>query len=144
MPRISKATNAGGSGHKLNFKFEGHPETRFKGREYAVPAECPRGEIFALGKRLAACAADSRGGRIYTHFLRKKGLFGTAWIGEYSRSDLLVLQTFANSKFTAKGAPTRAYMRELVYIDKFEWDNAKWDAKWEAMTSEERREHLGV
>ena len=76
----------------LNFTFEGHPETTYK--------------------------------------------------GEYSRDDLLSLQTFVNKKFTAKGAPTRAFMRELVYNDNFEWDNGAWDRKWNAMSDEERREWL--
>lgn len=126
----------------LNFTFEGHPETAYKGREWNPPADCPRGEIFALSKRLQVCIADRRGGRIFEHFRRKKKLFQTAWIGEYTRDDLLSLQTFVNKKFTAKGAPTRAFMRELVYNDNFEWDNGAWDRKWNAMSDEERREWL--
>ena len=142
MPRIAKASNNSGTGHKLHFEFEGHPDSRLKAREYNVPPECPRHEIFVLQKRLAACAATKRGGRIYEHFRRNKGLFVTMWIGDYARADLLMLQRFANNNFTAKGAPTARYMRELVHIDKFEWDNDKWDAKWEAMTPEERGAYL--
>jgi len=142
MPRIAKATTASGTDHKLTFTFEGHPETRLKGREYKVPPECPKHEIFVLQTRLATCAASNRGGRIYEHVRRNSGLFITMWIGDYARADLLMLQKFANDNFTAKGAPTARYMRRLVDVEGFEWDNAKWAAKWDAMTAEERGTYL--
>lgn len=120
--------------HILSLQFVGHPDTHLKGREW---------DIRKLGRRLAQCTADKRGGRIWMHYIRVRGLFATAWLGDYSRDTLLNIQTLCNNKkFTRKGKPTRAFLRELVDTEGFQWDNAAWDRTWNSMSVAERAAHF--
>ena len=138
MPRTAAAD------HILRFEYRGHPNEHDKSREWNIPDGCPRDEIAALNKRLAQCTGDQRGARIWGHFAHKHGLFQTIWVGNFSRDTLLTLQSYLNKNFSATGKPTARFMRQLVYVEKFTWDNRAAERKWNAMTVAQRRAYMGV
>ena len=60
----------------------------------------------------------------------------------YNRATLFLIQEWLNTKFTATGAMTAAFQRELQADPAFVWDNKLWDRKWGyEMTVAERTAH---
>ena len=138
MPRQAAAN------HILRFEYLGHPNQHDKKREWNIPEDCPRDEIAALGKRLSQCTEDQRGARIWGHYAHKHGLFQTVWVGNYSRDTLLKLQSHLNRNFTSKGKPMASYVKQLVYVEKFTWDNKTAEREWANMTAEQRCAFAGI
>ena len=136
MPRQAAAN------HILRFEYLGHPNQHDKKREWNIPEDCPRDEI-ALA-RLSRCTEDQRGARIWGHYAHKHGLFQTVWVGNYSRDTLLKLQSHLNRNFTSKGKPMASYVKQLVYVEKFTWDNKTAEREWANMTAEQRCAFAGI
>ena len=128
--------------HILDLTFEGHPETHCAppGREYYAAADIPQADLQRLARRLHACTSQgSRAARVWPWFVQRNGLFASMSLNNYSRASLFLIQEWLNTKFTAGGAMTAAFQRELQADPTFVWDNQRWDRKWGyEMTAAER------
>lgn len=131
--------------HILDLNFEGHPETHCEPprREFHPPANVPIADLRHLARRLQQCTSQGpRAARVWHWFLQRNGLFASSSLINYNRATLFLIQEWLNTKFTATGAMTAAFQRELQADPTFVWDNKLWDRKWGyEMTVAERTAH---